>query len=320
MAAPARALLLLLLADLGAAQMSVNAMLAALSGNPPPAPPPGQQQRLKTEAPAPATPGVASFGLGCFWGGQISFDCAEGVSTTVVGYMGGQSVAGYAPAYTDYSEHGFTETVQLVYDAESSEAAYSALLEVFWASHNPTSAVVGSAYRSIIFAHTDEQDRLARRAIDTRNIELASSASQPLLSPSPLLALAAALLAKRSSQVASMLIRRVLAVSQRRCAALAAPRLRALPASRASWTVAPSSPPWSRPTACHSGRRRITTRTGTRSSVRLVRAKGSLAGRGLLPSEVRRHREVTGTECRRSDRMRSMLFKCTRSCRNAPSP
>lgn len=175
MAAPARALLLLLLADLGAAQMSVNAMLAALSGNPPPAPPPGQQQRLKTEAPAPATPGVASFGLGCFWGGQISFDCAEGVSTTVVGYMGGQSVAGYAPAYTDYSEHGFTETVQLVYDAESSEAAYSALLEVFWASHNPTSAVVGSAYRSIIFAHTDEQDRLARRAIDTRNIELAST-------------------------------------------------------------------------------------------------------------------------------------------------
>ena len=279
--AGARALLPLLacaaLADLGAAQMSVNAMLAALSGNPPPEAPLADQ-RLKTEAPAPATPGVASFGLGCFWGGQISFDCAEGVSTTLVGYMGGASpAAGYAPAYTDYAEHGYTETVQMVYDAESSQAAYSALLEVFWATHSPTSAVAGSAYRSVIFAHNDQQAQLARRAIAARNVELASGAFSPGTPPVPRCRCPAS---QAPSEVASMLTRCVLAPSQRRCAALAAPKPRALPVCRAMRTVALSSQPWSRQTACLSGRQRITTRTGTRSSARRARARAMLAHLG----------------------------------------
>jgi methionine-S-sulfoxide reductase len=156
------------------AQLSVDSMLLALAGGSAPAPPPTS---LQTDGRAPAVSGVASFGLGCFWGGQISFRCAEDiVSTTVVGYMGGVPASpAYVPAYADYSEHGYTETVELVYDAAQSERAYTRLLEIFWASHNPTSAVEGSAYSSVIFAHTEQQEQLARRSIAERNQELAAS-------------------------------------------------------------------------------------------------------------------------------------------------
>jgi len=172
----------LLLTLLGAAplavvvegQMDINSMLAALSGTPAPSTLPAQ---VKTEASAPAVSGVASFGLGCFWGGQIAFSCADDlVSTTLVGYMGGLAASSaYVPVYADYAEHGYTETVELVYDAEQSEYAYMRLLEIFWASHNPTSPVEGSAYSSVIFAHTEQQARLARQSIAARNEELAAS-------------------------------------------------------------------------------------------------------------------------------------------------
>ena len=155
-------------------QINVNSMLAALSGNSAPSPP-----RAQTRASAPAGSGVASFGLGCFWGGQIAFSCADDlVSTTLVGYMGGVAASpAYAPVYADYAEHGYTETVELVYDAaqmpSQSEGAYIRLLEIFWASHNPTSPVEGSAYSSVIFAHTEQQGRLASQSIAARNEELA---------------------------------------------------------------------------------------------------------------------------------------------------
>ena len=153
------------------AQLNVDSMLAALAGHSTPPPPPAP---LKTDGAS----GVASFGLGCFWGGQMAFGCADNVSTTLVGYMGGVAAsAAYVPTYADYAEHGYTETVELVYDAaqmpSQSEGAYIRLLEIFWASHNPTSPVEGSAYSSVIFAHTEQQGRLASQSIAARNEELA---------------------------------------------------------------------------------------------------------------------------------------------------
>lgn len=177
--APCAALLVLLGASapfgVVEGQINVNSMLAALSGHPEGAAPP--PARTETEASAPAVSGVASFGLGCFWGGQIAFSCADDlVSTTLVGYMGGVPASPtYAPVYADYAEHGYTETVELVYDAAQSEAAYNRLLEIFWASHNPTSAVEGSAYSSVIFAHTEQQEQLARQSIAARNEALAGA-------------------------------------------------------------------------------------------------------------------------------------------------
>ena len=156
------------------AQLSVDSMLLALAGGGAGAPAPAAPKADET---APAISGVASFGLGCFWGGQMTFSCADDiVATTIVGYMGGVPASpAYAPAYADYAEHGYTETVELVYDAAQSELAYTRLLEIFWASHNPTSAVEGNAYSSVIFAHTEQQEQLARRSIAAQNEALAAS-------------------------------------------------------------------------------------------------------------------------------------------------
>lgn len=170
-------------------QIDINAMLAALSGHPAPAPPP--PAHLDPQARAPAVSGVASFGLGCFWGGQMAFNCAEDlVSTTLVGYMGGLPASPtHAPVYADYAENGYTETVELVYDAAQGESAYARLLDIFWASHNPTSPVEGSAYSSVIFAHTEQQERLARQSIATRNEQLSGESPTVVRSPPAVLVL-----------------------------------------------------------------------------------------------------------------------------------
>ena len=53
--------------------------------------------------------------------------------------MGGQRpTPAYSPTYQDYAEHGYTEAVQLSYNAEL--IAYEALLASFWASPSPSRA------------------------------------------------------------------------------------------------------------------------------------------------------------------------------------
>ena len=107
----------------------------------------------------------------------MAFSCADDiVSATLVGYMGGAPASPtYTPVYADYAEHGYTETVELVYDAAQGADAYARLLDIFWASHKPTSAVEGTAYSSVIFAHTEDQERLARQSVAARNEELAGA-------------------------------------------------------------------------------------------------------------------------------------------------
>jgi peptide-methionine (S)-S-oxide reductase len=267
-AVPAPLLRLLLLAAapaVAAAQLDVNAMLAALSGNAPPPPPPTQLKE------APAVSGVASFGLGCFWGGQIAFGCAEDiVSTTIVGYMGGEPAsANYAPTYGDYAEHGYTETVELVYDAEQGDAAYEQLLAVFWASHNPTSPIEGTAYRSVIFVHNEQQERLALRSIAARNQELVGEYPHP---PAEICAPSVLLLSASCADVG------VRAVSQRRT--FAAGAAGSLPWSRATSMAALCSRRSRRRTASPSGPPRNTTRTGTQSLGRRATARATLGCRG----------------------------------------
>ena len=148
------------------AQVDVTAMLSALGG------------RGNAAAPPPPPPSpvgtVASFGLGCFWGAQLSFSCAEGVSATLAGYMGGQRpTPAYSPTYQDYAEHGYTEAVQLSYNAEL--ISYEDLLAIFWASHSPSHATTGTQYRSVIWVHTAEQERLARQSLAEANTRLAGA-------------------------------------------------------------------------------------------------------------------------------------------------
>ena len=58
---------------------------------------------------------------------------------TRVGYAGGMKIN---PTYYDLGDH--TETIQIDYDP--AKITYEKLLDVFWDSHNPYSAVVETIY------------------------------------------------------------------------------------------------------------------------------------------------------------------------------
>lgn len=110
----------------------------------------------------------ATFGAGCFWQVEVELRNTEGVTDAVVGYMGGDLVN---PSYEDVctGATGHAEVCQVTYDPEQID--YQDLLEVFWSLHDPTQVDrqgpdVGTQYRSVIFFHTPEQERIAKASRD----------------------------------------------------------------------------------------------------------------------------------------------------------
>lgn len=109
------------------------------------------------------TPLYATFGAGCFWCTEAVFDALEGVVSATSGYAGGNTDA---PTYEKVcgGATGHAEAVQVAYDPE--KISYKELLEVFWATHDPTTPNrqghdIGHQYRSVIFYHNEEQKRIA---------------------------------------------------------------------------------------------------------------------------------------------------------------
>src|SRR5947209_16324213 len=116
----------------------------------------------------------ATFAAGCFWGVEASFREIEGVLKTTVGYTGG-TVA--RPTYEQVCSDttGHAEAVEVWFDP--SIVTYSDLLSTFWGLHDPTSPNrqgwdFGSQYRSAIFTHDAEQERVAVASRDAHQSSL----------------------------------------------------------------------------------------------------------------------------------------------------
>ena len=109
----------------------------------------------------------ATFAAGCFWGVEAAFRRVPGVVATEVGFTGGHTEN---PTYDQVCTHttGHAEAVLVSYDPQ--KVSYPELLDAFWSCHDPTTADrqgpdVGSQYRSAIFFHDPEQERLARASL-----------------------------------------------------------------------------------------------------------------------------------------------------------
>jgi peptide-methionine (S)-S-oxide reductase len=108
----------------------------------------------------------ATVGGGCFWCVEAVFETFEGVHSVVSGFAGGKTPN---PTYEQVCSGatGHAEVVQIEFDP--SKITFEQLLEIFWATHDPTTpnrqgADTGTQYRSIILTHDEEQKQIAERS------------------------------------------------------------------------------------------------------------------------------------------------------------
>jgi peptide-methionine (S)-S-oxide reductase len=110
---------------------------------------------------------AATLAGGCFWCLEAVFDQLAGVESVESGYMGGHLSN---PTYEDICnrETGHAEVVWVTFDP--AVVTFRDILAVFFTIHDPTTPNrqgndVGSQYRSAIFFHSSEQERIAREVI-----------------------------------------------------------------------------------------------------------------------------------------------------------
>jgi peptide methionine sulfoxide reductase msrA/msrB len=104
---------------------------------------------------------VATLAGGCFWGMEDLLRQQPGVLATEVGYTGG------TVANATYRSHeGHAEAVRIEFDP--AKTSFEDLLRFFFRMHDPTTLNrqgndTGSSYRSAIFYHNEEQQRIAQK-------------------------------------------------------------------------------------------------------------------------------------------------------------
>lgn len=110
---------------------------------------------------------TAIFAGGCFWCTEAVFQRLNGVEEVLSGYTGGTIKN---PAYREIctGRTGHAEAIKITYDP--SKVSYVELLEVFFATHDPTTLNrqgndVGTQYRSEIFYTSPQQKKQAEEFI-----------------------------------------------------------------------------------------------------------------------------------------------------------
>ena len=110
----------------------------------------------------------ATVGGGCFWCLEAVYQQVRGVVHVESGYAGGQTLN---PDYDSVctGQTGHAEVVQIEFDADV--LTYQKILEIFFAIHDPTTLNrqgndIGSQYRSVIYAHDQEQRMIAQNIIE----------------------------------------------------------------------------------------------------------------------------------------------------------
>ena len=113
-------------------------------------------------------PQTAVFAGGCFWGVEAVYRHVKGVSSAVSGYAGGAAdTADYYMVGSGTTGHA--ESVKVIYDP--AKVSYGQLLKVFFSvAHDPTQLNrqgpdTGTQYRSVIFATSADQMRIAQAYI-----------------------------------------------------------------------------------------------------------------------------------------------------------
>jgi peptide-methionine (S)-S-oxide reductase len=110
----------------------------------------------------------ATFGAGCFWQVDETFRALDGVLDTAVGYEGGHVDN---PTYEQVCSGttGHVEVCEVEFDP--ARVSFEDLVSKYFEIHDPTQVNrqgpdVGYQYRSVIFAHSVQQEEVARRVIE----------------------------------------------------------------------------------------------------------------------------------------------------------
>lgn len=122
----------------------------------------------------------ATFAGGCFWCMEPPYEKIDGVVSVIAGYTGGQTED---PTYDEVAAGGtgHREAVQITFDPD--RTSYSALLDIFWRSVDPTDqggqfADRGEQYRTAIYYHDEAQRAEAERS--KADLEASGRFSRPI--------------------------------------------------------------------------------------------------------------------------------------------